>query len=513
MSAGIISGTTQTSSGNFEYDLVVIGGGSGGLACSKRAASFGKKVVVLDFVVPSPAGSQWGLGGTCVNVGCIPKKLMHTAALLGHNLIDAQHYGWTGISGNASLGEISQLNVKSNFSWEKLVSSVQDHIGSLNWQYKTDLRSKNVKYINAYGKIIDAHTIAAFDKKNKETIITTNHIVIATGGRPTYPDIPGKQFGISSDDLFSLPQPPNKTLIIGASYIALECAGFLAGLGFDVTVMVRSILLRGFDQQMAEEIGSYMQASGVKFLREFVPVEITENPSGSEYRLSVHYKNPSSDQILVEPCDTVLFAIGRNACTDIGLSKIGVKINPHNKKIISTHEQTNIPNIFAIGDVLDGKPELTPVAIKAGRFLANRLYGNSQDYMDYQNIATTVFTPLEYGVIGFSEEDAIRKYGPEDIEIYHSKFFPLEWTVAHGDPNACYCKLITVKSLDELVVGLHYLGPHAGEVIQGFSLAFRLKATKKDFDSVVGIHPTCAELFLDLHISKSSGIDPSASGC
>jgi len=217
----------------------------------------------------------------------------------------------------------------------------------------------------------------------------------------------------------------------------------------------------------------------------------------------------------VDEYNTVIFAIGRDACTNkIGLDKVGVELNPKNGKVVHNEaEQTNVPNIYAIGDVLDDKPELTPMAIQSGKLLARRLAGVSEVLTDYVNVCTTVFTPLEYGCCGLSEEDAIEKHGEDDVEVYHGNFWPLEWTVAHRPENSCYCKLVCVKSQNMKVVGLHYLGPNAGEVLQGFGIAIKMGATKDDFDMLVGIHPTTAENFTTLTISKSSGEDASATGC
>jgi len=216
----------------------VIGGGSGGLACSKKAAQLGKKVAVCDFVKPSPIGTEWKLGGTCVNVGCIPKKLMHQAALLGEGMKDSESYGWA--------------PSERKHDWAQMVQNVQDHIHSLNFGYRSELMENNVKYLNAYASFIDPHTVETVNKKGKKEIITADQFVIATGGRPRYPDIPGaRELCITSDDVFSMKAPPGKTLVVGASYVALECAGFIHGVGWDTTVMMRSIPLRGFDQQMA----------------------------------------------------------------------------------------------------------------------------------------------------------------------------------------------------------------------------------------------------------------------
>nr|QWA14832.1 thioredoxin reductase [Diaphanosoma celebensis] len=486
----------------YDYDLVVIGGGSGGLAASKEAALWGAKVAVCDFVVPTPIGTTWGLGGTCVNVGCIPKKLMHQAALLGQAINDAKKFGW-------------DLPENVNFNWLTMVEAIQAHIGSLNWGYRVALREKKVTYLNAYAEFVDPHTLKTTDRRGKVNNITARYVLLATGGRPRYPDIPGaKEYGITSDDIFSLQHHPGKTLCVGASYIALECAGFLAGLGIDATVMVRSILLRGFDQQIAELIGGYMEKHGVQFKRGYVPTKIERIEEGSPGRLKVTSEN-GDGEILEEEYNTVLFAIGRDACTStIGIENSGVLLNPKNGKVITDEkEQSNVPHIYAIGDILDGKLELTPVAIQAGKLLARRIFGNQTLLTDYANVPTTVFTPLEYGCVGLSEEDAIKKYGEADIEVYHSYITPLECTVPKRDDNAGYAKLICVKSLNEKVVGFHILAPNAGEITQGFAIGLKMGATKADFSNLIGIHPTVAEVFTTLSITKSSGADVFQKGC
>jgi len=492
----------QAGSHNFDYDIIVIGGGSGGLAASKEAAKLGKKVAVMDFVKPSPAGTTWGLGGTCVNVGCIPKKLMHQAALLGESVKDAKSFGW----------QVDKDQVSHD--WPAMVTEVQNHVGGLNWGYRVALREASVEYLNEYATFVDKNTIKAVNKKGKETMRTAAQFILATGGRPRYPDIPGAEFGISSDDIFSLPHNPGKTLLVGASYIALECAGFLKGVGIDSTVMVRSILLRGFDQQMAGKIGEFMEEHGINFIRECVPTKIEKIEDGSPAKLKVTAKYNDGTEF-VDEFNTVIFAIGRDACTgNIGLDKVGVALNPKNGKVLHDEaERTNVDNIFAIGDVLDAKPELTPVAIQAGKYLARRLAGVSNLLTDYVNICTTVFTPLEYGCCGLAEEDAIAQHGEDNIEVYHQNFWPLEWTVAHRPENSCYLKLITLKTQNEKVIGFHYLGPNAGEVTQGFGIALKLGATKADFNNLIGIHPTTAENFTTVSITKRSGVDASATGC
>jgi len=367
-----------------------------------------------------------------------------------------------------------------------------------------------VTYLNEYASFVDSHTVKTVNKKGVEKQVTADKFILATGGRPKYPDIPGaRELGITSDDIFSLSKPPGKTLLVGASYIALECAGFLKGLGFDTTIMVRSILLRGFDQQIASKIGEYMEEHGINFIRECVPTSLEKN--GDRIDVKGKYDDGVDFQ---DVFDTVVFAVGRDAETkSIGLEKVNVKVNPSNGKVIAdSTEKSSADHIFAIGDMLDGKPELTPVAIQAGKLLARRLCGKSNVLTNYDNVPTTVFTPLEYGCCGLSEEEAEKRFGADDVEVFHSNFWPLEWTVAHRPENACYMKLVVKKSTD-VVVGFHYLGPNAGEVTQGFAGMIALGATKENFDDLIGIHPTTAEGFTTLNITKSSGVSAAATGC
>lgn len=487
-----------------DYDLVVIGGGSGGLSCAKEAAKLGWNVACCDFVKPSPIGTTWGLGGTCVNVGCIPKKLMHQASLLGEGIKDAREYGW------------DVPEEKPKHDWNKMVENVQTHIKSLNWGYKVQLREKKVKYLNELAKFVGPNTLELTDKKGNKKEVTANNFVVAVGGRPKYPDIPGaKEYGITSDDIFSLPYNPGSTLIVGASYIALETAGFLKGIGVDVTIMVRSILLRGFDQQMAEKIGEYMEGhEKIDFIRPCVPTKIEQVEEGTPGKLKVYGKYKDGTEYVNE-FNTVIFAVGRTADTHLlNLESVGVKTDPDSKKIIAdAGERSSVPHVYAIGDVLQGGPELTPVAIQAGKLLARRMVGSSKTLTNYNYVPTTVFTPIEYGAIGFSEEEAIEKFGENNIEVYHGNHWPLEWTVAHRPENACYVKLIVNVDDNERVIGFHYLGPNAGEVTQGFAGMLKLNATKADIEDLIGIHPTCAEIFTTLVVTKSSGADASASGC
>ncbi|CAD6191281.1 unnamed protein product [Caenorhabditis auriculariae] len=492
------------------YDLIVIGGGSGGLAAAKEAARLGKKVACLDFVKPSPVGTTWGLGGTCVNVGCIPKKLMHQASLLGHSIHDAKKFGW----------KIPEGEVKH--SWSYLRDSVQDHIASLNWGYRVQLREKLVTYVNSYGRFTGPFEITATNKKGKEEKLTADRFLVATGLRPKYSEIPGAmEYCITSDDLFSLAYEPGRTLCVGASYVSLECAGFLHGLGYDVTVMVRSIILRGFDQDMAERIRKHMIAYGLKF-ESGVPKRIEEiEPKTDEKagRLRVFWDRKGEDgktEEVSEEYNTVLMAIGRQAMTDdCGLDLIDVKRAVGGKVIGRREQSISCPYVYAIGDVLEATPELTPVAIQAGRVLMRRLMSGADELTEYDEIPTTVFTPLEYGCCGLSEEAAVAKFGKENVIIYHNVFLPLEYTIAERmDKDHCYLKLICLRNEKERVVGYHILTPWAGEVTQGFGIALKLGGTKADFDRLIGIHPTVAENFTTLTLEKKEGDgELQANGC
>jgi len=483
----------------YDYDLFVIGGGSGGVKAATTAAKLGAKVAIADYVTPSPAGTTWGLGGTCINVGCIPKKLFHFSSLLGEARDDMEGTGWG-------------VDRTTPHDWTKMTSGVQKYIRSLRWNAKLVLTERGIKYYNMLASFVDEHTIEVHDpKKNKKETVTAKNILIAVGGRPTYLSNIEKELTISSDDIFYLKQNPGKTLVVGASYIALECAGFLRGMGNDVTVMVRSILLRSFDQACATKVGQYMELRGTKFIYGSVPERIEKTEDGKK-RVFWSDKNGIEQS---EVYDTVLVAIGRTANTQyLNLEKAGVKYDQANLKIFTTDaEQTNVPHIYCVGDCAFGRPELTPPAVMAGKLLSERLFTGSTKLMNYRMIATTVFTPLEYSVIGYAEDEARRIYGTENITAYHSVFKPLEWVYLEEHPSdLCYVKMVCLKNEKEKIVGLHYVGPNAGEVIQGFSVAVNLGATRQDLADTVGIHPTCAEEVLELNLTSDQ--EPSsAEGC
>lgn len=481
----------------YDYDLVVIGGGSGGLACSKEACKLGARVAVLDFVKPSPKGSTWGLGGTCVNVGCIPKKLMHISALMGEHIADSSGYGWT-VPGGA------------HCDWRSLRDAVQDHIKGLNFGYRVQLREARVTYLNALGRFVDAHTLECKDGKGKITTITAARFVLATGGRPSPLEVPGGELAITSDDLFSLKQAPGKTCVVGAGYVSLECAGMLASLGAgDVTVLVRSKPLRTFDQEVVAPVVDYMaRRCNVRIVEGVLPKSIEKLPNG---RLLVCYGETC------EEFDTVLAAIGRNPdLAGLNLAALGqdLKIDSHSRKILAENEQTSVPHVYAIGDIVHGAPELTPVAIMAGKLLARRLFGGSTETICYHDIATAVFTPLEIGTVGLSEEQAVARYGEDSVDCYISSFTPLEWALSeHHHDFSCLVKIVVNLKENKKVLGMHIASPNAGEVIQGFGLALKKGLTYDEVVGMVGIHPTVGEEFTTAFVSKSSGASAAKAGC
>jgi thioredoxin reductase (NADPH) len=460
-------------------------------------------------VDPSWFGTTWGIGGTCLNVGCIPKKLFHHAAQHREHHVVAAGLGW---------------DTKATHNWEKMVDNVGMYIKKQVWGHKTELRSKKVKYLNniaVFGEkdaegnfTIDLFKGSPTKGGEQQGTVRAKNVLVATGGRPNDGGFKGANFCLSSDDMFSMKKPPGKTLVIGASYIALECAGFTNGLGFDTTVMIRSIPLRGFDQDCAVRIKDFMAGQGVQFVEKSVPVEFTQVEGG---RVACKAQGPEGE-FDAGVFDTVLLAIGRTGCAgSIRTDKVGLTLSAKKDKIIvDDNDATNVPGVYAIGDVAEGRPELTPVAIASGKLLVKRLFQGETELMNYKLIPTTVFTPLEYGCCGLSEDEAMEK-GPYMYTIYYCLYTPLEWRPASVDEeslaNKCVMKLI-VDSVSEKVEGLHILGPNAGEILQGFGVAMKLGLTKTMLDESVGIHPTNAEELMMLTQIKEEGTSMDAKeGC
>ena len=438
------------------FDLLVIGGGSGGLAHAQRAAEYGASVGVVEY---GP------LGGTCVNVGCVPKKVMWYAAHHAHQLHHAADYGF---------------DVRVNgHDWAALKSRRDDYVRRLNGIYERNLDNKGVEYIAGAASFLDANRIDVGG-----TQYTADRIVIATGGQPMIPDIPGAGLGISSDGFFELTERPQRVLVAGSGYIAVELAGVLNGLGSETEVIVRKdSVLRSFDPMLAEELMQAMQNSGISLSTGVVPASVEERSDGIVVI--------AEDGQEYGPVDALVWAIGRAPNTN-GLHAERAGVIQDERGFIPTDkfQQTNVEHIFALGDVT-GRDALTPVAIAAGRRLADRLYGGMEGrHLNYELIATVVFSHPTIGTVGMTEPEARAEYG-DAVKVYQSGFNGMYYALGEDKVRSAM-KLIVVGD-EERVVGCHVIGDGADEMMQGFAVAMRMGATKKDFDDTVAIHPTSAE--------------------
>jgi len=444
-------------SSDYDYDLVAIGGGSGGLSVAERAAVYGKKCAVVE---------SGKIGGTCVNVGCVPKKIMWAGANLSHAIEDAQDYGF-------------KLDMKG-FDWGHLVSKREEYISGINNWYHNYLSDSNIDELQGFASFVDNHTVDIDGKK-----VTAEHIVIAPGTTPSIPNIPGAEFGISSDGFFSLTERPKKVAIIGSGYIAVELAGVLNSLGSSVCMYLRKEhLLRTFDSVLRETLLEEMLDQGVNILP---GTQISEIIKESDGTLSLCDNNGNKYTGYSE----LIWAIGRHPNT-AGMSLEAINLQMDDRGFITTdiYQNTNIDNVFALGDVT-GRAPLTPVAIAAGRRLADRLYNNQHDrHLDYKMIATVVFSHPPIGTVGLTEGEARKEHGAS-VKIYQTRFTGMYNAMTrHEVPTAM--KLVCIGA-QEKVVGCHIIGPGADEMLQGFAVAMRMGATKKDFDDTVAIHPTSAE--------------------
>ncbi len=444
------------------YDLLVIGGGSGGIAAARRAASHGAHCAVVE------SGS---LGGTCVNRGCVPKKMMWYAAEVAGMLGDAPDYGF------ASSGR--------SFDWTGFVARREQYIGHLNSVYARLLDDARVDLIEGTAVFVDDHMVEVSGK-----CYSADRLIIATGGRPDVPDLPGARLGIDSDGFFALECQPDRVAIVGAGYIAVELAGVLNALGSDVTMLLRRQHFLGrFDDSIRNSLMASMQEDGVNILSS---VQLTSVERQQDGRLTLHGDRGQ----MAEGVDTLIWAIGRRLNTDgLALEKVGIALAEDGHIEVGPWNETSVPGVYAIGDVC-GQPALTPVAIMVGRRLADQLYG-SQDVseVDLSLVPTVVFSHPPVATIGMSEDDARTSHG-DAVKVYHSRFTPLYHAMT-GRKHITTIKLVTI-GCDERVVGCHIVGPGADEMLQGFAVAMGMGATKADFDNTIAIHPTSAEELVTL---------------
>ncbi len=441
---------------SLSFDLLVIGGGSGGLAAAQRAAEYGASVAVFE---PNP------LGGTCVNVGCVPKKVMWSTAALAHSLSAAADYGFN-------------LDYRSH-DWGAIKVRRDAYVASLNLNYAKSIEAKGVNHILENANFIGSHTISAGGKTYQG-----RHIIIASGGQPERPAIPGAEHGITSDGFFELEKRPDKVAIVGSGYVAVELAGMFRGLGSEVSIFVRyDGVLRKFDDMLREELGNALAKDGISVVTEAIPSKAGTDHGGLFLE--------TGDGRVFNNFDCLLWAVGRSPNTrHLGLDKAGVDLDPRGFVLVDDFQNTGAEHIYAIGDVT-GRANLTPVAIAAGRRLADRLFNNQPDrHLDYNNIATVVFSHPPIGTVGLTEAQARAEYG-DIVKIYRSEFVPMYYAVMESKGRAAM-KLVTAGE-HEKVVGVHVIGDGADEMMQGFSVAISMGATKEDFDNTVAIHPTSAE--------------------
>ena len=442
----------------YDYDLFVIGAGSGGVRASRMAAGYGARVAVAESTF---------LGGTCVNVGCVPKKLFVYGSHFAEDFEDSTAYGWEG-------GE-------RQFHWPTLRDNKTREIERLNGIYASLLDGAGVDLIDGHARFEDVHTISVAGRT-----VTADKVLIATGGNPFVPEFPGREHVVTSNDMFYLDTFPERAVVVGGGYIAVEFAGILKGLGADVELLYRGpLFLRGFDGGIREFVRAELEAKGIRLSFD-TQVERVERDGDSR---TVHTAGGGRIDT-----DLVLYATGRRANTDkLNLEAAGVTLHDNGSVIVDDYFQTNVDSIYAIGDVID-RMQLTPVAIAEGMRLAANLFAGRQDAMDYEAIPTAVFCQPNIGTVGPTEEEARDLY--PHLQVYESTFRPMKHTLT-GREEKTLMKLL-VNADDDRVVGAHMVGPDAGEIVQGLAVAIKAGATKTQFDATVGIHPTAAEEFVTM---------------
>jgi glutathione reductase (NADPH) len=440
----------------FDFDLFVIGAGSGGVRAARIAAGHGTKVAVAE---------EYRIGGTCVIRGCVPKKLLVYAAHMDSDFALARHYGW-------DIGT-------PKLDWARLRDNVQAEVARLSGLYRQTLANAGVTTIESRAEIIDEHTLDLGDRK-----VTAKYILVATGARPVLPDAPGASLGITSNEIFHLEQMPKRVLIAGGGYIATEFAGILHGLGAQVTQLYRGeTILKGWDDDLRTRLQARMQADGISIHTKAVFKSIDK--TGDVLRAHL------TDGSTVE-ADAILHAIGRTPNTKgLGLERAGVALAQNGAVQVDDSSKSSNPNIYAVGDVTD-RLQLTPVAIKEGHAFADTVFGGKAWHPDWGTVASAVFSTPALASVGLSETQARAKY--TDVKIYTSEFRPMKTAMA-GLPDKAFCKLVVDAATDR-VLGAHMLGDEAAEIIQALAIAVKIGVTKAQFDATVAVHPTAAEEFV-----------------
>lgn len=446
---------------DYNYDLLVLGGGSGGLAAAKRAASYGASVGLVE---------SGRVGGTCVIRGCIPKKLMVYASHAKEWLDLAQDFGWVGES--------------QSLSWESLVEMRNGVVRRLEGIHERNLRAANVELIRGFARFLDPHHVDIDGRR-----LSAQRFLIATGAAPVMPELRGDGSSMTSDALFDLVSMPRSAVVIGGGYIAVEYAGILRNLGCDVTMLVRDQLLRGFDRDIAEQLAVNLEQQGIAV---HSPADVQDaHHTADGYR--VQYRWGERDYAL-EVEAAVVFAIGRNPNTQrLGLERAAVQVDELGAIVVDENHRSSAEHIFAVGDVIN-RSNLTPVAIKAGRTFADREFGGKSSTMSYETIPTAVFSQPPIGVVGMSEDEARARHS--NVRVYTTRFAPLVYAASPDERKLRSLMKMIVDADSDRVLGLHMVGADAPEIIQGFAVAVKAGLTKSDFDSTVAIHPTQAEEFV-----------------
>ena len=461
-----------------ECDYLVIGGGSGGLASARRASALhGARAIVVESA---------RLGGTCVNVGCVPKKVTWNAASVAETIHEAAAYGFS-------------VQQTAPFDWTTFKKKRDAYVERLNGIYLKNLQNDKVELLRGRAHMLSAKSAEVVLEDGSKANVNAKHVLLATGGFPNIPkNIPGSEHGITSDGFFELQKQPKRVALVGAGYIAVEMAGMFHALGSETHLLIRQDrFLRSFDAMIQEKLTAEYERQGIHVHKQSSQQKLEKTADG----LKLHYKDAAAPDGATLDVDCVLWAIGRSPDVgDLGLDKTGVKQSPRGHIEVDEYQNTNVDGVYSLGDVC-GKAELTPVAIAAGRRLADRLFGGEQfraAKLEYSNIPSVVFAHPQVGTIGLTEEQARKQYGDENIKVYSTSFTAMYYAMMEQDAKGPTSYKLVCAGKEEKVVGLHILGVGSDEMLQGFGVAVKMGATKKDFDNCVAIHPTSAEELVTL---------------